>query len=109
MSTPREMHLGPKYETVRLRAVLIPFPVNFDIPEAVREAMPIGQLHRLMGVRLVRMYCIPHPGDTIEFRGHLWKVLGLHHEVRPTGSKMIDKLPIALTEYIGPMETTHEI
>jgi hypothetical protein len=50
----------------------------------------------------MRFYAAPVSGDTLEFRGFLFKVLGRHHEdLKVKGSPQKDRMPIVLTEFLG--------
>ena len=101
MVTPREIALEPTYETVKVKAVLIPLGVRFELPEDAKERTTISRVRAIDGVRVLRFYCIPSAGDIIEFKDSQWKVLGLYHEVRLRGSTLIDQMPIVLTEFIS--------
>ena len=101
MRLPREIASEPTYETVKIKAVLIPLAVRFELPDETKERITIGRTRAIDGVRILRFYCVPSAGDIIEFKQSQWKVTGLYHEVRPSGSKLIDKMPIVLTEFVG--------
>ena len=101
MSTPREMLAETPYEVVKVKAVLTPLLVRLQIPIEVKEITPLGRVKAIDGVRLIRFYCLPSAGDIIEFKDSQWRVLGLYHEVRPSGSTLKDKLPIVMTEFIS--------
>ena len=105
METLRELATDPRYETVRIKATLIPFPVRFDFPSELRETTPRAVLKSIEGVRVLRFYTPPVSPDIIEFRGYLWKVSGRFHEdVKVKGSPQKDRMPIVVTEYIGVSE-----
>ena len=106
MVTPREIASGPTYETVKVKAVLIPLGVRFELPEDAKERTTISRVRAIDGVRVLRFYCIPSAGDIIEFKDSQWRVLGLYHEVRPQKSKLKDQMPIILTEFIS-IGSTH--
>ena len=106
MVTPREMLSEPACEIVRVKAVLIPLAVRFEIPTDVKEVTPLGRIRAIDGVRVLRFYCIPSAGDIIEFKDSQWRVLGLYHEVRPQKSRLKDQMPIVLTEFIS-IGSTH--
>ena len=101
MSTPREMLSEPACEIVKIKAVLIPIAVRFEIPDEVKEVTPLGRIRAIDGVRILRFYCLPSAGDILEFKDSRWRVLGLYHEVRPRGSKLVDQMPIVMTELIS--------
>ena len=106
MVTPREIASEPTYETVKVKAVLIPLGVRFELPEAIKECTTISRVRAIDGVRVLRFYCIPSAGDIIEFKDSRWRVLGLYHEVRLRGSTLIDQMPIVLTEFVS-IGSTH--
>ena len=102
MDTLRELASDSRYETVRIKAVLTPFPVRFEFPDEMRETTPRAVLKSIEGVRVLRFYTPPVSPDIIEFRGFLWKVSGRFHEdVKVKGSSKKDRMPIVITEYIG--------
>jgi hypothetical protein len=102
MDKLRELSTENQWETVRIKAVLTPFPVRFEFPIEARETTPRAVLKSIEGVRILRFYTPPLSPDTIEFRGYLWRVLGRHHEdVKVKGSPLKDKMPIVITELIG--------
>ena len=105
MDNLRELATDPRYEIVRIKAVLIPFPVRFDFPDELRETTPRAVLKSIAGVRVLRFYTPPVSPDIIEFRGYLWRVSGRFHEdVKVKGSPQKDRMPIVVTEYIGVSE-----
>ena len=79
MDNLRELSADPRYETIRVKAVLTPFPVRFEFPDEMRETTPKAIL-AIEGVRVLRFYTPPVSPDIIEFRGYLWKVSGRFHE-----------------------------
>ena len=105
MDNLRELATDLRYETIRIKAVLTPFPVRFEFPEELRETTPRAVLKSIEGVRVLRFYTPPGSGDIIEFRGYLWKVSGRFHEdVKVKGSPQRDRMPIVVTEYFGRSE-----
>ena len=105
MDNLRELSANPRYETIRIKAVLTPFPVRFEFPEEMRETTPRAVLKSIEGVRVLRFYTPPVSPDIIEFRGYLWKVSGRFHEdVKVKGSPQKDRMPIVVTEYFGRSE-----
>lgn len=102
MDKLRELSTENQWETVRIKAVLTPFPVRFEFPIEARETTPRAVLKSIEGVRVLRFYTPPVNPDIIEFRGYRWKVLGRFHEdVKVQGSPKKDKMPIVITELIG--------
>ena len=101
MSKLRNMLSPDATETVYVRCIPIPFPVQLDLPEEVRDKLPLGTVKQISGQRVLRFYCPPTVGHTIEFKGHVWGVIGLHHPLQVKGSTNPDKLPLVLTEYVG--------
>ena len=106
MDNLRELASDSRYETIRVKAVLTPFPVRFDFPDNLRETTPRTVLKSIEGVRVLRFYTPPVSPDIIEFRGYLWRVSGRFHEdVKVKGSSLKDRMPIVVTEFIGRSET----
>ena len=102
MDNLRELATDSRYETIRIKAILTPFPVRFEFPDEMRETTPRAVLKSIEGVRVLRFYTPPVSPDIIEFRGYLWKVSGRFHEdVKVKGSPQKDRMPIVITEYIG--------
>ena len=94
------MATDPRYETIRIKAVLTSFP---EFPDELRETTPRAVLKSIEGVRVLRFYTPPVNPDIIEFRGYLWKVSGRFHEdVKVKGSSLKDRMPIVITEFVGP-------
>ena len=105
MDNLRELATDPRYETIRIKAILTPFPVRFDFPDEMRETTPRAVLKSIEGVRVLRFFTPPVSPDIIEFRGYLWRVSGRFHEdVKVKGSPQKDRMPIVVTEYIGVSE-----
>ena len=105
MDNLRELSADSRYETIRVKAVLTPFPVRFEFPDEMRETTPRAVLKSIEGVRVLRFYTPPCSPDIIEFRGYLWKVSGRFHEdVKVKGSPQKDRMPIVITEYFGVSE-----
>ena len=105
MDNLRELSADPRYETIRVKAVLTPLPVRFEFPDEMRETTPKAVLKAIEGIRVLRFYTPPVSPDIIEFRGYLWKVSGRFHEdVKMKGSPQRDRMPIVITEYIGRSE-----
>jgi hypothetical protein len=102
MNNLRELAEDSRYETIKIRMVLTPFPCCFEFPEAMRETTPRSVLKAVEGIRILRFVTPPVPGDVIQFRSFRWKVLGRFHEdVKVKGSPLKDKMPIVITEFIG--------
>ena len=101
MVTPREMLSEPTCELVKIKAVLIPIAVRFEMPEEVKETIPLGRIRAIDGVRILRFYCIPSAGDILEFKHSQWRVLGMFHKVRPQKSRLKDQMPIVMTDFIS--------
>jgi hypothetical protein len=105
MSNLREIAEDSRYSTIRIKCTLIPFPVSLELPESIKETLPRTVTKAIEGIRIMRFYAPPVPGDTIEFRGFLFKVLGRHHEdLKVKGSPQKDRMPIVITEFIGAVE-----
>ena len=106
MNNLRELASDPRYETIKIKAVLTPFPVRFEFPESLIESTPRSVVRSIEGVRVLRFYSHPVSPDIIEFRGFMWKVIGRFHEdVKVKGSSLKDRMPIVVTEFIGRSET----
>lgn len=101
MSKLREMLSDVEYETVTIYCKPIPFPVRFQLPDEVKETMPRTEVKAIEGNRILRFYMPPSKDDVIQFRGHLWAVIGRFHECQVKGSPKPDRLPTVLTNYIG--------
>jgi hypothetical protein len=102
MKSLRELLTENQWETVKVKAILTPFPVRFEFPIETRETIPKSVIKSIEGVRVLRFYTPPVSPDIIEFRGYRWKVLGRFHEdVKVQGSPKKDKMPIVITELIG--------
>ena len=101
MSKLREMLSPVEYQTVKIMCVPIPFSVLFQLPDVVKENMPRTEVKAIEGNRILRFYCAPIGGDTIQYRGHIWVVRNLHHETQVKGSSKPDRLPTVLTTYVG--------
>jgi hypothetical protein len=104
MSKLREMLADVEYETVKIWCKPIPFPVRLILPDEAKEAIPLALVKSIEGIRILRFYTPPSVGDTIEFRGHLFQVIGLHHECQVKGSRRADRLPTVMTQHIGAAE-----
>ena len=105
MNNLREIAEDPRYETIKIKAILTPFPCKFDFPDELRETTPRSIVKAIEGIRILRFVTPPVPSDVIQFRGHHWKVLGRFHEdVKVKGSPQKDRMPIVITEYIGAAE-----
>jgi len=103
MSKFRQMLLNAPSEIISVRCQPIPFPVRLDLPDEVKETMSITKQKSICGIRVLRFYSPPNIGHTIEFKGHLWSVKGIHHELQIRGSSKPDQIPTVLTTYIGPI------
>ena len=105
MDNLRELASDSRYETIKIRAILTPFPVRFEFPAELRETTPRAVLKSIEGVRVLRFYTPPVSPDIIEFRGYLWRVSGRFHEdVKVKGSPQKDRMPIVVTEFMGRSE-----
>ncbi len=105
MDNLRELAEEPRYKRTIIKAVLTPFPCRFEFPDEMRETTPRAVLKSIEGVRVLRFYTPPVSPDIIEFRGYLWRVSGRYHEdVKVKGSPQKDRMPIVITEFIGPSE-----
>ena len=108
MDNLRELSEEPRYKRTLIKAILIEFPVRFDFPAELREKTPKAILKAIEGVRVLRFFTPPVSPDIIEFRGYLFKVSGRFHEdVKVKGSPQIDRMPIVVTEFVGPSNEHH--
>jgi hypothetical protein len=89
-------------EQITIRTTAIFIPVEFKLPDRVRETMGLLELKTIEGNKVLRFYCPPGPGDSIIWKGHEWKVLCYRHRPTKKGSRDEDKLPNILTMYCGP-------
>ena len=105
MNNLRELAEDSRYETIKIKMVLTPFPCRFEFPIELRETTPRSVLKAIEGIGILRFVTPPVSPDTIAFRGFLFRVLGRHHEdVKVKGSPLKDRMPIVITEYIGAAE-----
>jgi hypothetical protein len=105
MSSLREIAEDSRYTTIKIKAKLTPFPVSLELPDTVKEGLPRSLTKEVEGVRVMRFYTPPIAGDTIEFKGFMFKILARHHGgLRVHGSAGKDTMPIVITEYIGAIE-----
>jgi hypothetical protein len=105
MNNLRELAEDSRYEKVKIKCTLIPFPVCLELPESIKETLPRSITKAIEGIRIMRFYAAPVSGDTLEFRGFIFKVLGRHHEdLKVKGSPQKDRMPIVITEFIGAVE-----
>ena len=93
-----------EYQTVKIMCTPIPFPVRFELPDEVKETMPRTEVKAIEGNRILRFYCPPVENDVIQFRSHLFAVIGRFHECQVKGSPKPDRLPTVLTRYLGIAE-----
>lgn len=88
-------------ERVIVSATTLFFPVSFRLPDTLKETMPAAQFRAIEKLHLMRFYNVPSKGDIIEFKAHLWSVLGFHHRPLVKGSPGQDQCPVIVTEYLG--------
>ena len=77
------------------------FPVILRLPDTLKETMPAAQSRAIEKLHLMRFYNVLSKGDIIEFKAHLWSVLGFHHRPLVKGLPGQDQCPVIVTEYIG--------
>ena len=104
MSKFKQMLLNDATDTVYVKCIPTPFPVQLDLPTEVKEGMSLTKQKSICGIRVLRFYSPPNIGHTIEFKGHLWAVKGIHHELQVRGSTLPDQIPTVLTTYLGAIE-----
>ena len=105
MTKFKQMLLGDPSETIYVKCKPIPFPVRLDLPEELKETMSLTKQKSICGIRVLRFYSPPNIGHTIGFKGHLWQVSGIHHELQVRGSSKPDQIPTVLTLYLGTVES----
>lgn len=91
-------------ETVVIRSKPLFFPVKFELPEHVKESLPASVTRPYEGQFVMRFYCTPETGHTIEHGGLAWRVTHLAHKPQKKGSKAKDQCPIVMTEFVGEAE-----
>ena len=77
------------------------FPVILRLPDTLKETMPAAQFRAIEKLHSMHFYNVPSKGDIIEFKAHLWSVLGFHHRPLVKGLPGQDQCPVIVTEYIG--------
>jgi hypothetical protein len=93
-----------KIETVVIKAKPLFFPVRFDLPEHLKESIPASLTRGYQGSIVMRFYCNPCAGDTIEYQGLIWRVMYLAHSPQRKGSSKGDSCPLVMVEYISTVE-----
>ena len=79
-------------------------PVEFELPELVKEALPLLTVKAIEGNKILRFYTPPQRGDLIEWQGYEWEVTGYRHQPLKKGSRGQDILPTLLTKYVDRIE-----
>jgi hypothetical protein len=92
--------------TISSKAIFI--PVEFLLPEEVKESMPLLTVKTIEGNKVLRFYTPANKGDVIIWQGHEWQVIGYRHYPQKKGSKNSDTLPNIMTEYIGEISSETE-
>jgi hypothetical protein len=90
-------------ETVVIKAKPLFFPVKFELPEDMKEHLPASVTRPYEGYFVMRFYCQPMAGDTIEHGGLIWQVARLAHSPQRKGSPKGDECPIVITEFVGSL------
>jgi hypothetical protein len=76
-------------------------PVQFELPESLKETMPATKVMAIEGQLILRFYCPPMHEDIIEHRGHLWRVMGYYHKSLKKGSRGQDEIPVIHPKHLG--------
>jgi hypothetical protein len=101
----RRMRFSP-LQSIETRDVtgdrpLITLVVQFQFPAAAKEEISLADRCKVEGIRGMTFYLEPQIGDTLEFGGYLWKVVGRlirPNEYRKHGRRI---LPVIDTQYLG--------
>lgn len=91
-------------ETTVIRSKPLFFPVRFDLPEGMKEALPASVTRQFTGTIVMRFYCTPQAGDEILQGQLVWRVTHLRHEPKRRGSPKNDEVPTVFTEFVGEVE-----
>lgn len=73
------------------------FMVDFDIPDDIRDRLPVDAI----GTLEMMFYCDPHVGQTIIHFDHEWEVSGVIHFPTRRNSRNEKRIPIVKTNYLG--------
>lgn len=97
-------------DPIKVSAKVHFIPVEFNLPEDVRETLSIVQLRQTEGNKVLRFFTPPQNGDLIEWRGHDWLVTCYRHRPLKKGARGQDLLPNIQTQYWGEIasETQQE-
>ena len=101
MADLRSIIAETEYEVIKIKCNPKPHSVVFTVPDNVKETLPIATVRSIEGHRILRFYLEPAIGHSIEFKGHMWVISGVHHVLQLKGSPNPDRLPTILTEYLG--------
>ena len=93
--------MQPPQERVIVSATTLFFPVIRRLPDTLKKTMPAAQSRAIEKRYVMRFYNAPSKGDIIEFKAHVWSVLGFHHRPLVKGSPGQDQCPVIVTEYLG--------
>ena len=88
-------------ERVMIESKVLLIPTILQIPEDLKDRLPLAQVLRLEGRFIFRFYMPVAIGHTITHRGHRWRIIGVDHGVLVKGSPGQDVCPELGTEYIG--------
>lgn len=83
----------------------VQFSIDFTLPDGVRENMAADDVRLIDGVFCMSFYSDPHVGDTVEYRGFLWRITGRHFLInRYTRKGEPRSIPKLLVEFVGSTE-----
>lgn len=71
--------------------------VDFDIPDDIRDQMPVDAI----GTLEMMFYCDPQLGHSIVLCGHHWTIEAIAHHPTRRNSRQEKRIPILNTKYIG--------
>jgi len=74
--------------------------VVFDVPEQVREFLPLSELGEICGEFLMGFYADPIPGDVINYKGHQWRVTERQFSPNRYRSRDRRQVPKLIVEYL---------
>lgn len=75
--------------------------VDFDLPESVKESMPLAQISEIHGLFCCGFYADPLPGDLVTYRGYQWRVIGRSFTTYRHSEKAQRTIPRLLVEFLG--------
>ncbi|MBW4522647.1 MAG: hypothetical protein KME16_23625 [Scytolyngbya sp. HA4215-MV1] len=96
--------------TTQINKITVGFLVDFDLPESVRDVLPMDEVAQINGVLFMRFYDSPMIGDRLVYNGHEWRIIErcfyLTRYHNQTESKHV---PIIKVEYLGVVPAIHDL